>query len=360
MFILHAGITSGIPSMKKFSHRFMLLMAASIIALLVSAVIHIYVPSTSNEQKFTLVTGGFALSFITSLLIILFVNSIVFRKINRLLITVKNFRLQNDKPAIDLKYGSNEIDNLNTEILAWADDRKNEIEQLKKLEVYRKEFLGNVSHELKTPIFNIQGYILTLLDGGLEDPSINRNYLVRAEKSVDRMITIIDDLEAISQLETGELQLEPERFDLTALVKDVVDAQEMKATERGIVLTMPDENKPVFVYADRFRIRQVLVNLVVNSVKYGKQNGETKMRFYNAGDTISIEVADNGIGIAKQHLPRLFERFYRVDKSRSREQGGTGLGLAIVKHIIEAHNQTINVMSTEGVGTVFSFTLKKA
>ncbi len=346
--------------MKKFSHKLMLLIVASIIAILVSAAIYIAVPPALNGQKLILVTGGFALSFITSILILLFVNIIVFRKINRLLIMVKNFRLQSDKPAIYLKYGSNEIDNLNTEILAWADDRKNEIERLKKLEVYRKEFLGNVSHELKTPVFNIQGYILTLLDGGLEDPSINRNYLVRAEKSVDRMITIIDDLEAISQLETGELQLEPERFDLTALIKDVVDAQEIKAMERGIILTMTNDNKSVFVYGDRFRIRQVLVNLVVNSVKYGKQNGETKIRFYDAGDTISIEVSDNGIGIAKQHLPRLFERFYRVDKSRSREQGGTGLGLAIVKHIIEAHNQTINVMSTQGVGTVFSFTLKKA
>lgn len=307
-----------------------------------------------------LVACSFLIAFSSCFLLLFFVNILVFRKINELLVTVRDFRLQSDRPGIGLKYGENEVNNLNTEILAWADDRKNEIERLKKLEVYRKEFLGNVSHELKTPIFNIQGYVLTLLDGGLEDPSINRNYLVRAEKSVDRMITIIDDLEAISQLETGELQLDPERFDVITLLRDVVDAQEMKATERGIVLTMPNETKPVYVYADRFRIRQVVVNLIVNSVKYGKQNGETKIRLYNAGDTISIEVSDNGIGITKEHLPRLFERFYRVDKSRSREQGGTGLGLAIVKHIIEAHNQTISVMSTQGVGTVFSFTLKKA
>jgi two-component system phosphate regulon sensor histidine kinase PhoR len=220
--------------------------------------------------------------------------------------------------------------------------------------------LGNVSHELKTPVFNIQGYVLTLLDGGLEDETINRDYLARAEKSIDRMITIIDDLEAISQLETGELQIEPERFDIVALAKDVCEAQEMKATARGIILTVPDDSRQMFVYADRFRIRQVLVNLVVNSVKYGKEYGETRIRFYDAGEKISIEVSDNGLGMAKEHLPRLFERFYRVDKSRSREMGGTGLGLAIVKHIIEGHNQTINVMSTEGVGTVFSFTLKKA
>ncbi|MDF2437369.1 MAG: histidine kinase [Bacteroidota bacterium] len=301
----------------------------------------------------------FLISFISSLLLLYFAHLIVFKKIDHLVATVKNFRSESERPQSLAETTNNELTKLNNEVLAWADDRKNEIERLKKLEVYRKEFLGNVSHELKTPIFNIQGYVLTLLDGGLEDETINRDYLARAEKSIDRMITIIDDLEAISQLETGELQIEPERFDIVALAKDVCEAQEMKATARGIILTLPDDSRQMFVYADRFRIRQVLVNLVVNSVKYGKEYGETRIRFYDAGEKISIEVADNGLGIAKEHLPRLFERFYRVDKSRSREMGGTGLGLAIVKHIIEGHNQTINVMSTEGVGTVFSFTLKK-
>lgn len=345
--------------MRNYSFKISLLIIALAAALLVSAGILVFLPA--GERQWNMAIGGFVISFITSLLMLIFVNVLVLKKINELLITVKNFREKSEKPDTTLQSLSsgNEIENLNIEIAAWVEERKNEIERLKKLEVYRKEFLGNVSHELKTPIFNIQGYVLTLLDGGLEDPSINRNYLTRAEKSVDRMITIIDDLEAISQLETGELQIEPERFDIAALMKDVADAQEMKATEKGIILTIPDENKPLFVVGDRFRIRQVVVNLIVNSVKYGKDYGETKIRFYDAGDTISIEITDNGIGIAKKHLPRLFERFYRVDKSRSREQGGTGLGLAIVKHIIEAHNQTINVMSTEGVGTVFSFTLKK-
>ncbi|MES2286772.1 MAG: ATP-binding protein [Bacteroidota bacterium] len=343
--------------MKTYSPRILLLIVALVFAILVSVLIFIYTSSDTNRWE--VVAGGFVISFATSLLMLFFVDIFLIRKINDLLVTVKKYREQGDKPATTLQYNGNEIDNLNLEIVAWAEDRKEEIERLKKLEVYRKEFLGNVSHELKTPIFNIQGYVLTLLDGGLEDPSINRNYLVRAEKSVDRMITIIEDLEAISQLETGELQLEIERFDLTALMKDVIDAQEMKATEKGIMLTMPEETKHLFVSADRFRIRQVIVNLIVNSVKYGKEYGETKIRFYDVGDTVLIEIADNGIGIAKKHLPRLFERFYRVDKGRSREQGGTGLGLAIVKHIIEAHNQTIEVMSTEGVGTVFSFMLKK-
>lgn len=303
----------------------------------------------------------FIISLFTSFVLMLFINALVLKKVNLLLDTVKDYRSSGGAAStINIRDRSgNEIDNLKQEIIGWADDRKDEIERLHKLEVYRKEFLGNVSHELKTPIFNIQGYVLTLLDGGLEDPSINRNYLERAEKSVDRMITIIDDLEAISQLETGELQIEPERFDVVALAKDVAEAQEMKATAKGIILTLPEDQKPIFVFADRFRIRQVIVNLIVNSVKYGKEYGETKIRFYDVGENVMIEIADNGIGIEKQHLPRLFERFYRVDKSRSREQGGTGLGLAIVKHIIEAHNQTINVMSTEGAGTVFSFNLKK-
>lgn len=304
--------------------------------------------------------GGLIGALSSTLLFLLFTNAFILKKINRLLNTVKNYRSGTDNKDHQELYSKNSIENLEIEIRGWAEDRKDEIERLHKLEVYRKEFLGNVSHELKTPIFNIQGYVLTLLDGGLEDPTINRNYLERAEKSIDRMITIVDDLEAISQLETGELQIEPERFDICVLAKDVADAQEMKATAKGIILTLPEEPKPIYVYADRFRIRQVLVNLIVNSVKYGKEYGETKIRFYDTGENVMVEVADNGIGIEKEHLPRLFERFYRVDKSRSREQGGTGLGLAIVKHIIEAHNQTINVMSTEGAGTVFSFSLKKA
>jgi two-component system phosphate regulon sensor histidine kinase PhoR len=340
------------------SPKKLLLLIALGIALFISFALALYMMTASETIQFNWLVASFLISFSTSFLLLFFVNIFVFKRIEQLLFTVKNFRSQSDNTIAKIE-SSNDIDNLDMEILAWADDRKNEIERLKKLEVYRKEFLGNVSHELKTPVFNIQGYVLTLLDGGLEDASINRNYLMRAEKSVDRMITIIDDLEAISQLETGELQIEPERFDVATLAKDVVDAQEMKATAKGIILTFPEDLKPIFVLADRFRIRQVFVNLIVNSVKYGKEYGETKIRFYDSGENITVEIADNGIGISEEHLPRLFERFYRVDKSRSRDQGGTGLGLAIVKHIIEAHNQTIRVNSIEDVGTTFSFTLKK-
>ncbi len=344
--------------MYQLSPKRLFLFLTLFIPLIIFGIILLYT-YTQGHIHLNVAILGFAISLITAIILIILVNFFVLKKVSKLFKTVKTFRANSDHPSPSPKYSINEIHNLELEILAWAEDRKDEIERLKKLEVYRKEFLGNVSHELKTPIFNIQGYVLTLLDGGLEDPSINRNYLERAEKSIDRMITIVDDLEAISQLETGELQIDQERFDIVALAKDVADAQEMKATARGIILTFPEDSKPVFVYGDRFRIRQVFVNLIVNSVKYGKEYGETKIRFYDVGENIVVEIADNGIGIEKQHLARLFERFYRVDKSRSRDQGGTGLGLAIVKHIIEAHGQTINVMSTEGAGTVFTFTLKK-
>lgn len=242
----------------------------------------------------------------------------------------------------------------------WQKERKEEIERLKELENYRKEYLGNISHELKTPIFNIQGYISTLLDGGMNDKNINVDYLKRAEKSVERMIAIVEDLQTITQLERGELELEEERFDIVALAKDVLDAQELKARESQVNLELKNETaQPLFVTADRFRIRQVIVNLVVNSVKYGRENGKTTMKISEAGEKVIVEISDNGIGISKEHLPRIFERFYRVDKSRSREKGGTGLGLSIVKHIVEAHGQSIEVMSTEGAGSVFSFTLRK-
>ena len=280
----------------------------------------------------------------------------VFKKLRKLAKHIKSLRTVQKSSSQELSA----LSELELQINEWSEERKEEIEQLKKLENYRKEYLGNVSHELKTPIFNIQGYVATLLDGGLEDKTINRSYLERAMKSVDRMILILEDLQAITQLEKGELEMEEERFDILTLIHDVIDAQEMKAREKKIMLSLSnDSSQPIFVWADKFRIRQALVNLVVNSVRYGKENGKTTIKVSDTGEKVIVEVADTGIGIAKEHLPRIFERFYRADKSRSREQGGTGLGLSIVKHILEAHGQTISVISTEGAGSVFSFTLKK-
>ncbi|MGZ3884537.1 MAG: sensor histidine kinase [Bacteroidia bacterium] len=228
------------------------------------------------------------------------------------------------------------------------------------MESYRKEYLGNVSHELKTPVFNIQGYISTLIDGGLGDANINLDYLKRADKSVERIIHIIDDLETITQLETGSLELEPDKYDIAAQCRDIFEQLDMLAAKKGIRLFLSKKyDKPLMVLADKYRIRQVLVNLLTNSIKYGKENGETEVNFSLYNDEVIVEIRDNGIGISEEHLPRLFERFYRVDKGRSREQGGTGLGLAIVKHIIEAHQKTISVKSVINEGTVFTFTLNR-
>lgn len=210
-------------------------------------------------------------------------------------------------------------------------------------------------------MFNIQGYILTLLDGGMDDITINKDYLFKTEKNIDRMVAIVEDLEAISRFESGELQLELAKFDLLLLTKEVVDFLEIKAKKKNIrVYFRQDYEKPIFVYADKEKIRQVLINLIDNSIKYNNDNGKTKLSFFDMDENVLIEITDNGIGIESKDIPRLFERFFRVDKSRSRGQGGSGLGLAIVKHIIEAHNQTINVRSTIGLGTTFAFTLKKS
>ena len=252
-----------------------------------------------------------------------------------------------------------DIDSVEKEVENWAIQKENEILQMKASETYRREFIGNVSHELKTPIFNIQGYILTLLDGGLYDEEVNMKYLKRTSKSVDRMINIVDDLEVITRLETEETQLEIGEFNIVELAKDVLDQLELKANESKIELSIQKEILTEFVLGDIDKIQQVFANLISNSIKYGKEGGRTEVRFFDMNENILIEIADDGIGISEMDLPRLFERFYRVDKNRSRKIGGTGLGLAIVKHIIEAHNQTINVRSTVDVGSTFSFILKK-
>ena len=254
------------------------------------------------------------------------------------------------------------VENIGEELTAWADTNDKEIARLKETEQFRKQYLGNVAHELKTPIFNIQGYISTLLDGGLEDELINRKYLERAEKSIDRLINIVNDLDTISKLESNMNRLEMEKFDIVALTKEIAEQAEMEADKKGIRISIKGADtlpSPFWVLADKHYIGQVIVNLVINSIRYGKEGGLTRVHFRDMLDKILVEVEDNGLGISKEDLPRVFERFYRTDKGRSREQGGTGLGLAIVKHIIEAHGERISVRSEPGVGSTFSFTLKK-
>jgi two-component system phosphate regulon sensor histidine kinase PhoR len=289
------------------------------------------------------------------------VERFIYRKIKLIYKNIHQLKLKKGQKPKSVDLNTDIISEVNKDVEAWAKDQKEEIEYLKNLENYRREFLGNVSHELKTPIFNIQGYIMTLLEGGLEDDKVNRTYLERAEKSVERMVNIVEDLEIITQFESGQLILHKEKFDIVDLARDTMTGIQYSAEKSNVKLVFKDiYDKPIAVKADREAIQKVISNLLVNSIKYSKPLGETKVSFYDMDENILIEVSDNGIGIAQEHIPRLFERFYRVDRSRSRDIGGTGLGLSIVKHIIEAHNQTINVRSTVGIGTTFGFTLAKA
>ncbi|MGW9684199.1 sensor histidine kinase [Flagellimonas sp. 2504JD1-5] len=247
------------------------------------------------------------------------------------------------------------------EIEKFAEGKKIEIDTLKIREEYRKDFLGNVSHELKTPLFTVQGYILTLLDGAMNDKKIREKYLNRANKGVERLIYIVKDLDLITKLEVGELKLEREDFDIIELIQNVFDLLEMKAAKKDVALTFDMEYEPIYVNADKEKIQQLVSNLLVNSIKYGHSNGTTEVSVENLiKNKVIIRVTDNGYGIPKQHIPRLFERFFRVDQSGSRSEGGSGLGLSIVKHIIEAHDEKIYVESQEGIGSEFSFTLEKA
>lgn len=317
---------------------------------------------TSNDFKplnALLLIGVFCA--ISYFLVLFILNKYIDDKIKPIYKAIREVPISSKKEKITSLFGSTNISDVQKGVEEWAKNQTTEITRLKDLERYRKEFVGNVSHELKTPIFNIQGYVLTLLEGGIDDPKINKLYLQRTEKSIDRMISIVEDLESITKLESGELKLNLVNFDLVKLTEEVFDLAQMLANERNISLQFATKtDKPVMVRADKKRIMEVMNNLVGNGIKYGKKRGHVKVGFYDLHETVLIEISDNGIGMDKNELPRIFERFYRVDKSRSREQGGTGLGLSIVKHIIEAHDQTINVKSVVDKGTTFTFTLEKA
>ena len=303
---------------------------------------------------------GFTLSvFVFSFLIIQYsIERFIYKRVKKIyddLTLLESANLSKRSITTDMRTLTKEIDK-------YARDKKLEIETLKVREEYRKEFLGNVSHELKTPLFTVQGYILTLLDGAVEDEKLRDKYLKRASKGIERLGYIIKDLDMITKLEVGDLSLKFEDFNIVELIENVFDMLEMKANKKKITLTFDrDYPNPIMVKADKERIQQVLVNLIVNSLKYGRDKGTTEISIENLiKSKVIIRVTDNGEGIAKEHLPRLFERFYRVDKSGSRKEGGSGLGLSIVKHIIEAHDEKIYVESEFGVGSEFSFTLEKA
>lgn len=285
----------------------------------------------------------------------------IYRKVKVIYKTIHRHKRSPDEKSPAIEVDTNIIEEVEKEVNEWAARQQEELDRFQAWAEYRRKFVGDISHELKTPIFTIQGYLHTLLDGGLYDDKVNMTFLKKAAKNVDRLYTIVEDLSAIARLESGNLVLEMQTFDIKELCEEVFEDLEIKAREREICLEFKEGAATNYkVMADREYIRQVLTNLIHNSIKYGNPGGKTKVGFYDMDKNMLIEVADNGIGIPKTHLIHVFDRFYRVDKSRSRAQGGSGLGLSIVKHIIEAHKQTINVRSTPGVGSTFGFTLQKA
>lgn len=285
----------------------------------------------------------------------------MFRRIKLIYKIIHRHKMPSDFKADKIDMDRNILDEVEREVSQWAEQHEQDEEELERLASYRRRFIGDVSHELKTPIFNIQGFVHTLLDGAIHDDKVNIQYLNRAAKNVDRLQSIVEDLETINKLEAGQVVLDLRDFDIHELTDEVFEDLEMRARERNIRLSYKEgANQRFQVRADKENIRQVLVNLVHNSIKYGREGGVTKVSFYDMENFVLVEVSDNGIGIPEEHLKYVFDRFYRIDKSRSRDAGGTGLGLAIVKHIMEAHKQAINVRSTLGQGSTFGFTLEKA
>jgi two-component system phosphate regulon sensor histidine kinase PhoR len=348
--------------MKNPTPRTLALIAALVASVIVLSAEYVTSVSALFQKDWISMLVVFVITFSATFFIFYYLLEVfIYRKIKLIYKSISSNKDSKARTKEKVDLNEDVFAEVSREVTAWEQIRTEEIAELKKLESFRKEFLGNVSHELKTPIFNIQGYIHTLLDGALHDSEVNEQYLQRAARSAERLGLIVEDLEAISKMESGELILDQRTFDIVETFKDVYESSEMKAKEKNISLNFKKGiDRPFYVYADKERIRQVIVNLVVNSIKYGREGGTTTTGFYDMDEKILVEITDNGIGIETSHLSRVFERFYRVDKSRSREAGGTGLGLSIVKHIIEAHKESINVRSTYGVGTTFTFTLKKA
>lgn len=263
-----------------------------------------------------------------------------------------------EQPKINLTQNTlNETEDL---VRNWAQKRAKEIETLKEQEKFRRDFIGNLAHELKTPIFAIQGYVETLLDGAINDPKVNTRFLERTVYSVDRMINLLNELDQITYFEAGKVKLELSKFNIIELIKETKQSLELKAEGKNVTIELVSKENNIEVYADRNKIGQVLTNLIQNSITYGKENGTTKILLFPMDQLLLVEISDNGMGIAEENLNRIFERFYRVEESRSRNEGGSGLGLVITKNILDSHKQTISVRSAVGMGSTFTFSLQLA
>jgi two-component system phosphate regulon sensor histidine kinase PhoR len=328
------------------------------ITLIISGLLGVFLFFSETEPFVFLIPFALILYAIAFFIIQFRVQKFIYRRVKKIYDNVSLL----DASSLGQQPITTNMESLTKEVERFAQNKKLEIEAFKIRENYRKEFIGNVSHELKTPLFTVQGYLETLLDGAINDEKVSKKYLQRANKGVDRLIYIVKDLDMITKLEVGDLNLNIENFNSIEIINNVFDLLEMKALKKRITLTFNKEYlEPILVEADKDKIQQVITNLIVNSIKYGKEDGTTEVSVESIlQDKIIIRITDNGIGIKEKLLPRLFERFYRVDKSGARSDGGSCLGLSIVKHIIEAHNEKIYIESQIGVGSEFSFTLEKS
>lgn len=335
----------------------------SLLVALVSTVIIVvtvwYAGLTVNILYFI---GAFALVFISVFYLIIFaIEKFIYDRIKLLYRSAQIFKSKKALTEMNLDMRTDVLGEVSKEVAKWMVEQHNTIDQLEERESFRREFMGNLSHELKTPVFSVQGYILTLLEGGLEDKDINIRFLEKAAGGVERITGLLDDLDAITKLESGQVNIIKKRFDFTKLAFRISEELENKARKKEINITVQNHSgKPIWVFADPDKIAQVLTNLIINAINYGKRGGNIYISNHEFDKKILIEVEDNGIGIKEEDIPRIFERFYRVEKSRARQKGGTGLGLAIVKHIIDSHNETVTVRSSPGEGSVFSFSLRRA
>jgi two-component system phosphate regulon sensor histidine kinase PhoR len=343
---------------KNISPGRLALVVSSIIAVVAAILSYLYTSSVRYGILSLLLLGLISYGLIYYVL-----QEFIYRKVKLIYKFISNTKASQREEFYNLEIlPQKTLEEVNDDVEKWATDRKGEIERLESNEQFRKEFLMNLAHELKTPIFATQGYIDTLLDGALHDNQVNEKFLQNASKSIDRLADLVNDLDVISKFESNRIPIHKREFTIQELVKDVYAELSQKASKKGIKLSIKKGcESPLEVFADNQKIKQVLINLVENSIKYGRENGETTAGFYEVDDkTIYIEISDNGIGIAEEQVLRVFERFFRTDSARSRSDGGTGLGLAIVKHIIEAHNHTVVCRSTIDVGSSFGFTLDKA
>ncbi len=342
--------------------RFTPRIIAFLLALVISAITVTFLSFVSGTNQSMLFVAGLS-SFSAAFFLVMYaIEILVYREVTKMHQTIQRLKLKDFSfPRKAIISNANPLKKLNQEIFVYVARKQQEIDELKKLEIFRREFLADVSHELKTPIFAAQGFIHTLLDGAMDDVKVRDKFLQKAAKSLDGLDALVKDLVALSQMETGEIRMHKERVDLRLLTLEVCEQLEHKANQRQTVLKIkPDSLEHVWVKADAYRITQVMTNLIENAVKYGNDNGKVIIHFEEERKHFVVSVRDDGPGIPSGHLPRLFERFYRVDKSRSREKGGTGLGLAIVKHILSAHGSKISVASKVEKGTTFSFKLDKA